>query len=70
MYYDFGGPVQSLPMGLCRASEVQGHFLSKCHRPGFQIDLFFQVFLLDLFLTRAFESTRIVRGIPCKTYTS
>jgi hypothetical protein len=33
------------------------------NRPGFQIDLFFKIFLLDLLLKRALESARIVGGI-------
>ena len=33
------------------------------NRSDFQIDLFFKVFLLDLFLTKALEFARIVGGI-------
>ena len=33
------------------------------NRPGFQVDLFFKVFLLDLFLTKALESASMVGGI-------
>ena len=55
-------PVQSLLICLCRTSEVQGQFYKHViNGPGFQIDLFFR--FLDLFLTKALESARIVGGI-------
>ena len=38
-------------------------YINVINTPGFKIDLFFKVFLLDLFLTKALESARIVGGI-------